>query len=499
VGRGVVYLVGAGPGDPGLLTVRAAACLARADFVLADRLVAPEILALVSSLCEVVVRPEGRVGRSDEAQAEIDRCLIDEAKKGRTVVRLKGGDPFVFGRGGEEAAALGRAGVPFEIVPGVTAAVAAPAYAGIPLTHRGVSGTVAFVTGHEAEDKAGGTVDWQAAARAGTAVFYMSLHKLDAVMRRLREAGRPGDTPVALIERGTTGRQRTVVTTIDGAAERAEAVSLEPPALAVVGEVVRLRETLAWFDRRPLFGRRLLVLSTRSAAFVQRDDGVEQTTVSPLLVVPRHAALKEALARLPSTRLIAFTSAHAVDAFFGALLAMGQDARALGAIKLAVVGMKTEERLLAHGLRADVVAHGGAEALAEEILLLELPGPVLHPRAAEGRPELAEGLSRGGIQVDTVAAYDTIPDDGALRQAVRAHRARPFDAIAFMSPLGATAFLEVLGGAAALGGTLVGAIGVTTRDALAGLGIEALTATRPEAQVLCDELCVALAQRGKIG
>jgi uroporphyrinogen III methyltransferase/synthase len=497
VSDGVVYLVGAGPGDPDLLTMRALWCIrTQADLVIADRLVDSAVLALCNRSAEVVVRPPGRSGLDQE---EINRRLIEGARAGKNVVRLKGGDPFVFGRGGEEAEALAKAGIRFEVIPGVTAAIAAPAYAGIPLTHRGAAGAVAFVTGHEADDKEGGQVDYAAIARgAATLVFYMSLHKIGDVMRRLVEAGRAPDEPVAIIERGTTPRQRVFVTTLSAAAEVAARERVEPPALAVVGEVVRAREHIAWFERRPLLGRRLLVLSSREAPLVRlRSDGAELVPISPLTVVPRPAALREALSRVATTRLLIFTSAHAVDAFFSALKQAGHDARVLAHCKVAVVGAATRDRLAERGIEADLTGEGGGAELAAAIHSAGLPGPALHPAAADVRPELAAALS-AEMAIETVPAYDTVPAEDALAAAVRAHRLRPFDAIALASPRGARAFLEVLGGPEAISRCLVGAIGATTAEALRELGLHPLVASRPDLTVLCDELCAALAARSKI-
>ena len=486
---GFVYLVGAGPGDPGLITVRAVEALGRAEVIVADRLVADEIIARwAPPAAELILRPARRDGLDQE---ELNRLLVERAQRGQIVVRLKGGDPFVFGRGGEEAEALVDAGVPFVVVPGVTAAVAAPAYAGIPLTHRGLAGAVAFATGHETDDKESGAIAWSELSRsAATLVLYMSVSRLDAVMARLTAAGRAPTEPVAVVERGTTPRQRVVVGTIADIAARVAAAGVQPPALTIVGEVVRLRERIAWFERR----RRILVLTTKDDDSGGRDD-VDVVRVSPLQIVPRFADIKSALGRLSHARTIAFASAHAVDAFFGALANAGRDARSLHGIKLAAVGRATAARLGERSLAADFVGDGGGAELAAALVAGGAEGPALVLGAHGGRRELADALAGAGWTVEAVAAYDSVPDDAALAAAWKAHRARPFAAIAFTSPRGARAFVE-LGGAdragapgTSLGGVRIGAIGETTRDALvaAGLTVDAVPPT-PDVDALVTSL-----------
>ena len=487
---GKVYLVGAGPGDPGLLTLRGKEALERAEVVVADYLVNPAILQHAPVDAEVIVRPRRRQGLYG-GQEELNQLLVERAVRGQTVVRLKGGDPFVFGRGAEEAEALVLAGVPFEVVPGVTAAVGAPAYAGIPLTHRGLSGVVAFATGHEADDKEGGGIEWEAVARAaGTLVLYMSVKRLPEVIARLTAAGRSPDEPVAVIEWGTWPRQRTVEATLATVVEKAEAAGFRPPALTIVGPVVQLRERLRWFEERPR--RRLLLLSTRPDE-APAPPGLEVTRCSPFQIVPRFHDVKRALQNLEQQRTIAFASAHAVDAVLSALAASGRDARALAGVRLAAVGAATARRLEERSLRADLVSDGGGAGLAREIAEAELPGPILLPRASGGRAELEEGLRAAGYTVETVDAYDSVADEPALARCARAHRLEPFDAIAFASPKGVRAFLDAVGGSERLGAALVGAIGETTRSALAEAGVTVgVTAERPSQAALVQALAARL-------
>ena len=496
---GVVYLVGAGPGDPGLITVRGLECLRRADGVLADHLVNPALLEHARDGAEIIVRGARRGGLDQE---DINRMLIDRARAGRVVARLKGGDPFVFGRGGEEAEALAAAGVAFEIVPGVTAAVAAPAYAGIPLTHRGASGAVAFATGHEADRKDGGAVDWSALARgAGTLVLYMSVTRLGDVVARLLAAGRAADEPAAVIERGTWPEQRTIVGTLGDIVARAAQANVRPPALTIVGEVVKVRERVAWFDRRPLHGRRILLLSTKEEGDCARElDGATLSRVAPLVVMPRYTTLLPVAERLSEFRTIAFASTHAVDALWGALEAQKKDGRAFFAARLATVGDATARRLAEHGLCADLIARGsGGAALAAEIAAAGFEGPVLVPRAAGGREELIDGLRAAGFSVEAVEAYETRPDERALERVAAAQRARAFDSIAFTSPRGAQAFLDAVGGPGAIAGALVGAIGPTTRRALVELGVEVhVVPEQADVPSLLDGLRAGLAARAKI-
>jgi uroporphyrinogen III methyltransferase/synthase len=449
----VVYLVGAGPGDPGLITLRGLECLRKADVILADQLVNPVLIhRFARPDAEVIVRPPRRSGLD---QDEINRILVDRARAGKLVVRLKGGDPFIFGRGGEEAEALQQAGLAFEVVPGVTAAVAVPAYAGIPLTHRGAAGAVAFATAHETGDKEGGVVAWEALARgANTLVLFMGVTHLAEAMAKLAAHGRAPETPVAVIEWGTTPLQKTVIGTVADIAGKAAA--LRPPALVVVGDVVNVR--LDWF--RPK--KRVLVLSTKEVA----SDAVEVVQASPLTVVPRFADVKASLSR--PARVLAFASEHAVDAFLGALFSTGEDLRALHGVKLAAVGAATAARLAEHHLHADLTGSGGGSELAADIRRAGWDGPVRVLGAHEGRQELADGLRAAGYQVDAVEAYDTVPDQDGLRRAAREHEARPFDAIAFASPKGVRAFLDIAG----LGGAKIGAIGQTTRAALEAAGVK---------------------------
>ena len=409
---GRVYLVGAGPGDPGLLTLRGRECLREADLVLYDGLVNPLLLAHARADCERAGRTDDR-GRRRVDQAAINERLVEAGLAGRTVVRLKGGDPFIFGRGSEEADALREAGVPFEVVPGVTAATAAGGYAGFPLTHRGTSSAVALITGHEDPAKGASDLDYAAlAAFPGTLVFYMGLHRLPRIAAALLEAGKPAGTPAAVVSRASTVRQRTVVSTLAGLPEEVDAAGLRPPSLIVVGECVRQRERLAWFEVRPLFGVSIAVpRPAEQAADVVAQTlarGAEPVLVPTIGIGPPDSwdGLDSAVWSIDGFTHLAFTSANAVGPFFERLAAAGLDARALGGLRTACVGPSTAAALGERGLLCDVLpGESNAEALAAAILA-DGPRPsVLWPRSDRGRDALPSAIESAGGRVEAPVAY----------------------------------------------------------------------------------------------
>jgi uroporphyrinogen III methyltransferase/synthase len=405
-----VHLVGAGPGDPGLLTVRAVELIAAADVVLYDRLIPQEALTHARADAELVyVGKQG--GGPQMPQQEIDRLLVEHGRSGRKVVRLKGGDPLVFGRGGEEALVLREAGVEFEIVPGVTAGVAAPAYAGIPVTHRELASGVAFVTGHEDPDKPESMLDWAALARfPGTLVFYMGVRALPRIAERLQAEGRPADEPVAVIERGTLPGQRTLVATLADVAERAAAEGIRAPAVTLVGPVVALRDDLAWLERRPLHGRTVAVTRARAQASPLaarlRELGAAVIEAPAIRTVSLAAAIPD----LSDYDGLVATSPNGVHELFARLLDSGRDARSLAGLHVAAMGPGTARAFGEHGVAPDTVpprsvAEGLVEALADVPLQR-----VLVARAREGRDVLIEALRERGVQVDVAALYETVPE-----------------------------------------------------------------------------------------
>jgi len=413
-----VYLVGAGPGDPGLLTVRARELIAAADVILHDRLIPRGALDYARDDAELVyVGKEG--GGPQMPQEEIDRLLVQYGTGPRTVVRLKGGDPFVFGRGGEEAEALAAAGVPFEVVPGVTAGVAAPAYAGIPVTHRDAASGVAFVTGHEDPDKPESALDWDALARfPGTLVLYMGIRNLALIAERLTAAGRDPEEPAAVVERGTHPGQRTIVDTLAGIAARADAESMRAPAITLVGPVAGLRDTIGWLERRPLHGEVVAVTRARAQASglaaELRELGAEVVETPAIRIAPRplEGELLEAVRRIGDYALVCLTSPNGVWLLFEALQATGHDARALAGATVAAIGPGTAAELERHGVRADVLPEQFvAEALVEALATIEVEGrPVLVARAAEARSVLPDALRERGANVDEVALYETVAE-----------------------------------------------------------------------------------------
>ncbi len=426
---GTVYLVGAGPGDPGLMTARSLELIAAADIVFYDRLIPPGALDGARPDAELVYVGK-QPGVPSVPQGEIGERLIDAARAGKSVVRLKGGDPFVFGRGGEEGEALREAGVEFEVVPGVTAGVAATAYAGIPVTHRDDASAVAFVTGHEDPEKDETALDWEAlAAFPGTLVFYMGVKRLAENAAALIEAGRDPDEPAAAVERGTMVGQRTVTATLGTIAAAVEREGVGAPALIVVGAVVGRREALAWLERRPLHGRRVVVTRARAQASglaaTLRTLGAEVVELPAIRIEPRleSAEVGAAVERIGEYALICVTSPNGAHLLFEALAKAGLDARALGGTKqtqgttVAAIGPGTARALAEHGIQADIVPERFvAEALIEALAPVEVEGRrVLIARAAEARDVLPDALRERGAEVDVVALYETVREDPAAR------------------------------------------------------------------------------------
>ncbi|MGE5508820.1 MAG: uroporphyrinogen-III C-methyltransferase [Chitinophagales bacterium] len=459
-GKGKVYLIGAGPGDPGLLTLKGRACLEAAEVVVYDRLAGERILDWVAPGAELIY-----VGKESShhamTQDQINAVLAEKAAAGKIVARLKGGDPYVFGRGGEEGEYLRERGLAFEVVPGVSSSIAAPAYAGIPVTHRGVASSFSVITGHEDPQKAVSALKWDKLATAtDTLVFLMGMENLPGIVERLKENGRPASTPVALVRWGTTLRQETLTGTLGDIVARAEAQAFGSPAVIVVGEVVNLRPVLNWFENQPLFGRRVVVTRARAQASRLSEAlaglGAEPLEFPAIRVAPPRdeAPLAQAAAEAGTYQWAVFTSANGVEAFFAALGKLGKDARAFGGVRVAAIGSETAAALLRHGLIADAVpdefrAEGLLEALPED-----LGGQrILLARAAEAREVLPQELRRRGAVVDEVAAYQTVAGEGGARahELVAALTAGEVDAVTFTSSSTVRFFLAQLGEAAAPG------------------------------------------------
>jgi uroporphyrinogen III methyltransferase/synthase len=417
-----VYLVGAGPGDPGLMTARSLELIAKADVIIHDRLIPEGALAGARADAELIYA--GKEGGGEQIPQEtIDALLIEHGRRGGTVVRLKGGDPFVFGRGGEEAERLLAAGIEYEVVPGVTSGIAAPAYAGIPVTHRDLASSVAFVTGHEDPAKPESALDWQAlAAFPGTIVVYMGVRQLAGITARLAEGGRPPDEPAALVHRGTLPGQRAVVATLSTLAEVAVREQIKAPSIAIFGPVAGLRDQLAWFERRPLSG--VSVAVTRARAQASRLVGRLQALGANVVEAPviKIRQLDGPVPELHSYDLIVLTSANGVEGLFARMQAAGLDARAFGSARVAVIGPGTARVLAGYGIRADIVP----ERFVAEGLVEALAGvPVrraLIARGSEGREVLPDALRERGAEVDVVALYDNVIEPLSSEQAAAVAR-----------------------------------------------------------------------------
>ena len=485
---GIIYLVGAGPGDPGLLTVRARELLDSCDAIVHDALANPALLSRAAGetrgspeLYDVGKRGGGAAPEGSARQDDINALLVRLGREGKRVVRLKGGDPFVFGRGSEEALVLHDEGIPFEIVPGVTAGIAAPAYAGIPVTHRGLATSVTFVTGHEDPAKPETTIDWSALARAGgTIVLYMGVRTLPSIVEALTRAGMPESTPAAAIEWGTYMRQRTVTATLGTLADRIGEAGIGAPAITVIGPVVELREHIAWFDRRPLFGMRIVVTraSAQAAALTARllalgAEVMEMPATRIELTEP--GRLRAAIDGVGAYSWVMFTSQNAVSIFWDALRESGRDARALGGAKVCVVGPATADALRERGLEPDVlperfVAEGVLEALASH----DLRGAhVLYTSAEGARDVLPAGLRKAGAQVEVIPIYRTVPDgEGAERMAAALQRG-VVDLVTFTSASAVRAYVDAVGAAAAARAPAA-SIGPITSEAARAAGLEVI-------------------------
>jgi len=451
--QGMVYLVGAGPGDPGLLTLHGQEALSRADVVIYDHLANPRLLEHSPQSAErIYVGKEAAAHALD--QHGINRLMIERARTGAVVVRLKGGDPFVFGRGGEEALALAEAGVRFEVVPGVTAGVAAAAYAGIPVTHRFLAGAVALVTGHAAADKEAPFTDYRSLGSfQGTLVFYMAVANLETICRDLLEGDMAGDTPAAIVWGGTTPAQEVLVARVSDIAARARQAGIRPPAVLVLGEVVSLRERIKWFELRPLAGCRIVVTRARKAAWQLRGQlerlGAEVIELPTIRFEPPAdaAPLDEALRNLSQFDWVVFTSANAVEWLFAALERSGLDSRALSAVKICAIGPGTAARLRQFGLRSDAQPPRYLTAAVVETLAARgnLAGlKILCPRSDVAPPHLVKALAARGAEVHQAVAYRTVRDNTGAGELLELLRADRIDWITFTSASTVTNFFSMI-------------------------------------------------------
>ena len=497
--KGKVYLVGAGPGDPGLITVKGLACLKNADVIIYDYLAAPALLQHAPETAEMIY--VGKKGGDHTLSQEGINTLLVEKARNSCVVRLKGGDPFIFGRGGEEAEALIEAGIPFEVVPGVTSAIAAPAYAGIPLTHRHLTSTVAFVTGHEDPTKTESSIDWKSLAKGiGTIVFLMGVKNLPHITEQLKRHGLPADTPVALVRWGTTTAQVTSFGTLETIEDEVKKAGLKSPAIIVVGNVVRLRERMKWFENRPLFGKRIIVTRAREQAShlvnMLSDLGAECLQYPTIQVVAPDSwkPLDHAIKNLAAYHWLVFTSVNGVKFFFKRLFENDADVRALSHLKTACIGPATADKLFEYGIKTDILPQSyRAESIVESFQKEAVDGKlILLPRAREARPVLPVELTRMGATVDEITAYCTEPVSDHTDALTEQLRKGTVDLITFTSSSTVNNFKALLPKDQQedlLRGTVIASIGPITTETAKQMGFTVhITAEAYTIPGLCDAI-----------
>lgn len=479
--EGKVYIVGAGPGDPKLLTLKGKDCLEMADVVIYDYLANEMLLSYVRASAEKIY--VGKKAREKVySQEGINELMISRAREGKIVTRLKGGDPFVFGRGGEEAEELARAGIPFEIVPGVTSAIAAPAYAGIPLTHRDYTSTVAFVAGQE-DPRKESKIAWdRITTAAGTLVFFMGSQNLSFIINKLIENGRNQRTPIALIRWGTRADQKTIVGNLGDIINRAEEGGFGPPGIVVVGDVVKLRERLSWFEKKPLFGRRIIVTrpkgQSREFSETLQLYGAEVIEFPTIEIVPPKSwrDMDRAISDIEGYDWIIFTSMNGVRPFFERLKVNKKDIRDMKGIKICAIGPKTAKEIERYGLNLYVIPDEyRAESIINAIGKNDIKGKkVLIPRAEIAREVLPDELRRIGAEVDVVPAYRTIMPEADLYWIRKYFMEKKVSAITFTSSSTVKNFLEMFGkeAKALLDGVVVACIGPITRKTAEELDIK---------------------------
>jgi uroporphyrinogen III methyltransferase/synthase len=491
--EGKVYLVGAGPGDIGLLTLKGLRCLQKADVIVYDFHINPQVLNYVKHDAEFVYAGK-RGGHHEMDQEEINQVLVDRARGGKLVCRLKGGDPFVFGRGGEEAEMLSQAGIAFDIVPGVSSVVAVPAYAGIPLTHRNYASAFAVITGSEAETKSESTTYWSGLAKAyDTLVFLMGVKNIETIARKLIEHGKPADTPAALIRWGTRPEQRTVVAPLGEIAEKVRDGRIRPPAVMVVGEVVNLRETLKWYEEKPLFGHRVLITREYAPEYEPLEElGAEIFEFPTIRITPPESFrdLDRAIAAISTFQWLVITSGNAFEYFMRRLLEKGGDIRDLKGLKVCAVGSRTAETVERYGVRVDMIPEEfSAEGLVEAFAALREEGltglKLLLPRAENARDLFPERVRSLGGFIDTPTVYRATRPEKHAKRLQRFMSEGRISLATFTSGATFNNFLAMLGdeGRALLKDVTLAVIGPVTKKAVerAGLKVHIMpgTATIP--------------------
>lgn len=487
---GKVFIAGAGPGDPGLLTLRCAEILKVADVIIYDYLVDNQILTLARKDAQKIY--VGKSGsRHEMEQDEINRLIVEKARECETVLRLKGGDPFVFGRGGEEAEFLKKEGVPFEIVPGISSVISCPAYAGIPLTHRESSSSVLVVTGHEAKEKNTSSIDWKLIASfSGTTVFLMGMKNLKNIVEELLKNGKDPRTKCSIIEWGTTPRQRVLISDLESVIDEAERLKMGPPAVIVIGEVVKFREKLRWFEDLPLFGKKIAITRPIEQSYwmakILREKGAEVLLIPTIEIHPiiPNDPLDKAIDFIDSYHAIIFTSVNGVKIFFLKLYERGMDSRSLYGVKIVAIGGTTERELSSFGIKADYVPE---DYTSEGIVsILEKVGTegkrFLLPRAKEARDLIPEYIQRNGGIADVIPVYETrIPETPVRLSEIP-------DVLTFTSSSTVRNFV-ILYGLEVLRRTIIASIGPATTETLRSYGLDVrIEAKRHDVEGLVEEI-----------
>lgn len=477
--KGYVYLVGAGPGDIGLITVKGLECIKRADVIVYDRLANPRLLSYAKSDAKYIY-----VGKTPDhhtlKQEEINQVLVDEATKGNIVTRLKGGDPYVFGRGGEEGETLKDAGISFEVVPGITSAIAVPSYAGIPVTHRHLTSTFTVITGHEDPMKASSQINWSRLAEdPGTLIFLMGVGHLSQIVQQLITNGKSDETPIALIRWGTRPEQQVVVGTLATIVEDVARAGLTSPAIIIVGDVVKMRNTLSWFEHKPLFGQRILVTRAREQASVfsnMIEEAGGEAWEAPTIAIDSAAdtdELKKAVYEAGAYDWIIFTSVNGVNAFFDCMRDNKLDIRSLGGAKICAIGPKTKEALEAKGLLVEAMPEKFvAESVIECLKPLLSPGErILLPRSDLARKVLVDTLEEMGMHVDEVVAYHTVKVNRFDNEIIEKIKDKSIHVVTFTSSSTVKNFMELIGDKTILEGIKLASIGPVTTKTLKDFGL----------------------------
>lgn len=469
--KGKVYIVGAGPGDPGLITMKGQQCLKRAEVVVYDRLIDDRLLEIVSPAAEMIY-----VGKSAKVhakeQSEINQILVEKATEGNIVVRLKGGDPFVLGRGGEECDELAANGIPFEVVPGISSAIASPAYAGIPVTHRNMASSFAVITGHEDPTKEVSSINWEKLATGvDTLVFLMGMGNLPLIVEKLIEYGRNPQTPAALVKQGTTLQQQAITATLESIVEKAQKADFQPPVAIIVGEVVHLREKLQWFENQTLFGKKILVTRSRHQASVLSkmlaERGAQPIELPTIEIesLSDFSELDDAIDSMESYDWVIFTSANGVREFWQRLVTLGKDARWFGSTKIGVIGPATAQALEEIGLYPDFMPDEyTSQGIISGLVERDIRGTrILLPRANIAPKDLLDGLSSLGAEPTEVTAYLTSIPKNIPEKARQELMEGKIDVITFASSSTVTNLVNMLGNdLKSVQNTIVACIGPVT-------------------------------------